>query len=160
MAYVEWTVESCLYPMRCVNGEVEVLLALSRTGTSAGKWVPIGSPVPATSGIREHIERNLEVLLLRGSTIRLRGIVTELAPQWRETLVFYTAHGAWDFTPPPDGFAAEYRWFVPAELSGLPMPQADSAFDYSFLIDPDRTYEATMRFDAEGILHRVEATDY
>lgn len=136
------------------------LLALSRNGSSVDKWIPVGSPVPSTSGVREHVQCDLERLSLRGSFIRLCGVVTELAPQWREMLVLYTAEGSWDFTPPADGFAVEYRWFAPAELAELPMPQADSAFDYSFLTNADRFYEATMRFDADGTLQQVEAMGY
>ena len=155
MADVAWTVESCLYPVRGITGSFEVLLGLSRTGSSAGKWVPIGSPVPSTSGIREHVERDLAKRMLRDASIRIAGLVTELAPHWRETLILYTAHGSWSLTPPPDEFATQYRWISLEEFPRLTMPQADSRFNYRFLSQPGWTYEATMRFDADGMLQHV-----
>lgn len=160
MTDLRWTVETCLYPIRRIEASVEVLLALSRMGSSAGKWIPIGSAVPATSSIREQIERDLGDRELYGASIRLCGLVTELAPQWRETLVLYAADGSWDFSPPPDSFASEYRWLTVREIGLLPMPQADSRFDYSFLASPALMYEATIRFDTNGILQVVDAVTY
>jgi 8-oxo-dGTP diphosphatase len=159
MIQIARILETCTYVIRQTALETEVLMLHRHVEPNKNRWVPIGGLIEFTESPLECALRELLVTGLTATKAIFRGLITEISPfedkQW-----FLFVYMVTDFTGEVkyEIDKGHLQWFRLSEIASLSKPQSDTIFGPRVLDLKSPFYEATMYFDEDIKLTRVQET--